>query len=254
MGAAMRITTTEDVRNTIETTAYSLLPAGAVDVPPELLLAWERLREDYPSLPVDEFLPGGLKYRFRRWGKVYYLPSTGEMLPLPAGDYFQSKDINTVTGGIVRRFAPLLPETLDNPFVQALIRFNMEQFPVRLDQRSQPWQVDIHLIRVVADATGAGHPTPEGIHKDGAEFVTVHLVELDNAAGGDVTIYDNDKQPITRFRLDNLLDSYLFEDPRVWHAAEPITPIDRSQPAVRSILTFDYHYAPGLERPRQASS
>lgn len=250
----MRMTTAHDVRAELETRAYSLVPASRIDLPTGLVLAWEALRAGYPSLPLDEFLPGGLKYRFRRWGKVYYLPSTGELLPLPGGDYFQSKDINAVTGGIVRRFAPLLPETFDNPFVQAIIRFNMDQFPVRLDQRSQPWQVDIHLIRVVADATGAGHPTPEGIHKDGAEFVTVHLVELDNAAGGEVTIYDNDKQPLDSFRLHNLLDSYLFEDPRVWHAASPITPVDPAKPAVRSILTFDYHFAPGLERPRLRGS
>ncbi len=247
----MRITTARDVRSELEAQAYSLVLAPTIVVPPELVLAWEALRAAYPSLPLDEFLPGGLKYRFRRWGKAYYLPSTGEILPLPPADYFQSADINTVTGGIVRRFAPLLPDMVDNPFMQALIRFNMDQFPIRLDQRSAPWQVDIHLIRVVADSTGLGHPTPEGIHKDGAEFVTVHLVELDNAAGGDVTIYDNAKQPLFTFRLASLLDSYLFEDPRVWHAAGPIKPIDPARPAVRSILTFDYHFAPDLERPRK---
>jgi hypothetical protein len=248
----MRITTPRDVRTELETNAYSLIPASEIDLPPNLLLAWEAMRAQYPALPLDEFLPGGLKYRFRRWGKVYYLPSTGEIIPLPASDYFQSADINTVTGGIIRRFAPLPPETFENPFVQALIRFNMDQFPVSLDQRSQPWQVDIHQIRVVADATGAGHPTPEGIHKDGAEFVTVHLVEFENATGAEVTIYDNDKTPVQRFQLANLLDSYLFEDPRVWHAASPITPVDPQQAAVRSILTFDYHFAPALERPRTA--
>lgn len=246
----MRITTARDVRTELEALAYSLVPASEIDLPPDLLLAWEGLRSQYASLPLDEFLPGGLKYRFRRWGKAFYLPSTGEIVPLPPTDYYQSADINAVTGGIVRRFAPLLPETFDNPFVQALIRFNMDQFPIRLDQRSQPWQVDIHQIRVIADATGEGHPTPEGIHKDGAEFVTVHLVEYENATGAEVTIYNNAKAPLASFRLSHLLDTYMFEDPRVWHAASPITPVDHIQPAVRSILTFDYHFAPDLERPR----
>jgi len=247
----MRITTARDVRSELEAHAYSRVRAGDLDAPRDLLLAWEALRADYPALPLDEFLPGGLKYRFRRWGKAYYLPSTGEITPLPPADYFQSADLNAVTGGFVRRFAPLPPQVFDNPFVLALIRFNMDQFPIRLDQRSLPWQVDIHLIRVVADVTGEGHPTPEGIHKDGAEFVTVHLVELDNAAGGEVTIYDNAKQPLYSFRLENLLDSYLFEDSRVWHAASSIKPVDPARPAVRSILTFDYHFAPDLERPRK---
>ena len=69
-----------------------------------------------------------------------------------------------------------------------------------------------HLIRVTAAAGQPGHPTPEGIHRDGAAFVTVHLAELVNARGGDVSIYDDDRELLTSFRLRREMDSYLFND------------------------------------------
>lgn len=115
--------------------------------------------------------------------------------------------------------------------------------------KAAPWQVDVHEIRVVASAELQGEPTPEGIHRDGAEFVTVHLVELNNAAGGSVTLYDNQKRPQCSFTLQEIMDSYYFQDPRVWHSAAPISPADPALSAVRSILTFDFHYCPTLERP-----
>ena len=37
------------------------------------------------------------------------------------------------------------------------------------------WEVHVHLVRITADLNQLGHATPEGIHRDGAEFVTVHL-------------------------------------------------------------------------------
>ena len=38
------------------------------------------------------------------------------------------------------------------------------------------------------------------------------------------------------------MDSYLFNDAILWHAAEPIRPHDPAHGAVRSILTFDFHH------------
>ena len=104
------------------------------------------------------------------------------------------------------------------------------------------WVVHVHLIRVRADADEQGHPTPEGIHRDGARFVTVHLAELVNAQGGDVSIYDDDRRLLTSFRLSRVLDSYLFNDAVLWHAVEPVHPLDPAHRANRSILTFDFHF------------
>jgi hypothetical protein len=229
---------------------YALVIAGDIAPLHTYPEAWEALRAEYPRLPADNYLPGGARYRFRRYDRFYFQPVTGELRVLPHEDYFQSTDINTVTGGIIRRFEPLLPDMVANPFLQALVRWDFEQFPMHQDAwRYEPWQVDVHLIYVVAQPGAEGHPTPEGVHRDGAEFVTVHLAALNNADGGVVTVYDDDKQPLESFHLNHLMHSYLFEDAILWHGVTPLRSIDGVNPAERGILTFDYHFNPDLPRP-----
>ena len=95
---------------------------------------------------------------------------------------------------MVRKFAPLLDSTFENEFLRELIRFDFRiSFPLLKQLMAGDWEVHAHLIRVKADKEEQGQPTPESIHRDGAEFVTVHLAELVNAGGGDVSIYDDDR-------------------------------------------------------------
>ncbi len=233
--------TSRNIKAEIAQRGYSLLRAGDLQISDELLQAWQSLTIDYADLPADDYLPGGARYRFRRYGRFRFSPLNGGLKRLPHQDYFQSADINRVTGGIIRKFAPLMDTTFDNRFLQELIRFDFAQFPLEDFQLEQDWEVQAHLIRVTAAAKEQGRPTPEGIHRDGAAFVTVHLAELVNARGGEVSIYDDERQLLTSFRLEEMLDSYLFNDAILWHAAEPIRPAAPLHGAIRSILTFDYH-------------
>ena len=238
------IATVQNIREEIARRGYSLLRASDLHLTEEMKQAWLSLTIDYADLPADEYLPGGARYRYRRFGRYRFSPTTGELARLPHQDYFQSADINRVTGGIIRKFAPSLDTTLDNEFLRELIRFDFAQFPFESVRYQDDWEVHAHLIRVTADMSGHGQPTPEGIHRDGAAFVTVHLAELVNSQGGEVSIFDDDRQLLTTFRLEEALDSYLFNDAILWHAVEPIRPVASAHGAVRSILTFDFH--PGI--------
>lgn len=223
---------------------YSLLRAREIDIDDDLRESWLSLSIDFADLPGDAYLPSGGKYRRRRYGRFRFVPRSGELTPLPHVDYFQSADINRVTGGIIRKFGPILEGTFANPFLRELIRFDFDQFPLGLAERQSVWEVQAHLIRVTASAEEPGHPTPEGIHRDGAEYVSVHLAELLNARGGDVSIYDDDRRLLASFRLENIMDCYLFQDASLWHQASAISPVDAAHQAVRGILTFDYHLMP----------
>jgi hypothetical protein len=247
----LNIDTRHTIKDDIAQHGYSVIPASAIEPLTTHAAAWDALRAEYPLLPSDNHLPGNGKYRFRRYDRFYFHPSTGELRALPHQDYFQSTDINAVTGGMVRRFAPLLPSMIRNPFLQAMIRFDFAQFPMYEEAWTQkPWQVDVHMIYVTAEPNAQGHPTPEGVHRDGAEFVTVHLAALNNASGAVVTVYDDDKRPLESFQLDHLMHSYLFEDRILWHGVTPLVPTDGVNQASRGILTFDYHFAPDLQRPQ----
>ncbi len=238
-----KITAAKDIRSEIAQSGYSLLRADELLISDELRQSWLSLTIDYADLPADEYLPGCARYRFRRYGRFRFSPSEGALTRLPHEDYFQSAEINSVTGGIIRNFAPLLDTTFDNCFLHELIRFDFAQFPIKdAGQLREDWEVHVHLIRVTADFRGQGHPTPEGIHRDGAKYVTVHLAELVNARGGAISIYDDDRRLLTTFRLETVLDSYLFDDAKLWHEAASISPAVLEHGAIRSILTFDYHF------------
>ncbi len=244
----MGISTTQDIKSELSRQGYSLVRSGDLHVSEELQQAWLSLLIDYADLPADEYLPDGGRYRRRRYGRFLFSPANGVLSRLPHQDYFQSADINRVTGGITRKFAPLLDTSFENPFLQALIRFDFAQFPLDPAQSRADWEVQTHLIRVTADLGELAHPTPEGIHRDGAAFVTVHLAELVNAEGGEVSIYDDERRQLTSFRLEEALDSYLFNDATLWHAAELIRPAAPAHAAIRSILTFDFQ--PALPSPQ----
>ena len=238
------ISTRRNIKHDIARAGYSLARAGELRIAGELRQAWLSLLIDYADLPADEYMPGGASYRCRRYGRFRFSPVSGALSRLPHEDYYQSADINRVTGGYARKFAPLLDGIFANPFLHELIRFDFAQFPLDPDQMTGDWEVHAHLIRVAARAGQPGHPTPEAVHRDGAAFVTVHLAELVNADGGDVSIYDDDRKLLTTFRLERELDSYLFNDVALWHVVAPISPVDRAHAALRSILTFDFHHRP----------
>lgn len=238
------ISTQQPARHELAGQGYSLLRAGQIAISDGLRESWLSLSIDYADLPADEYLPAGGKYRFRRYGRFRFKPASGGLQPLPHVDFFQSADINRVTGGYIRKFAPFLDSTFANAFLRELIRFDFDQFPVQPAQRQAVWEVQAHLVRVVASAQERGHPTPEGMHRDGAQYVAVHLAELVNAHGGDVSLYDDEQRPLASFRLDEILDCYLFHDARLWHQASAISPVNAAHQALRSILTFDYHLMP----------
>ena len=230
-----------DVRSALKTSGYCRLRADELRMTDEMREGWLSLSIDYSDLPADEYLPGGGKYRFRRYGRFSFSPESGALSRLPHEDYYQSPDINQVTGGFVRKFAPLLDTTFENPFLRELIRFDFSQFPLVAALSAGDWEVHAHLIRVKANESEPGQPTPEGIHRDGAEYVTVHLAELVNAGGGDVSIYDDDRNLLSTFRLEQVMDCYLFHDASLWHEAASIYPLAPAHEAIRSILTFDFH-------------
>lgn len=239
----MPITTNHNIQADISETGYSVVLADEIPMSEAMQSAWATLRQDYESLPPDDYLPTNDLYRYRRYDSFSFDAKTGNLELLPHQDYFQSRDINNVTGGIVRKFAPLTKETTENPFLHELIRFDFANFPITEPHMAQgQWKVDVHQIFVVAEVGAEGHPTPEGVHRDGAEFVTVHIAVLDNAEGGEVSIYDDDKVHLVSFTLKNVLDSYLFNDAILWHGVKPIHSKDGINPAKRGILTFDYYY------------
>jgi hypothetical protein len=237
----------QDVRRTIASQGFAWIPRAAWSLGPQLESHWQRLCEDWENLELDRYLLNDARFRLRRYGRYYWSPADDTLEALPQEGYFQPKDENAYAGGITREFAPLLPDTVHNPFLLALVRTTFACLPVAGDRLEKAWEVRIHQIRIVASTKVPGQPAPEGIHQDGTDYLTLHLVRRQNIVGGETTIYDLERKPIERYTMREPLDSLILEDPRIMHGVTPVLPANGQGLGIRDLLGVDFIHSPQLQ-------
>lgn len=250
----MKLLTIEhDVRRELADQGFSWIPRTAWSIGPQLQPHWQRLAEDWDDLEPDKYLEYGAMFRLRRYGRYYWSPRDDVLAALPQEPYFQPVEENPYAGGIPRSFAPLLPDTWRNPFLMALVRLTFACLPIAGARQGKTWEVRIHQIRIVASPGKPGLPAPEGIHQDGTDFLTLHLVRRRNVMGGESTIYDLHRQPLACYTMREPLDSFILEDPRIMHGVTPVHSADGLRPGTRDLLGVDFIYSPHFQRPPELS-
>jgi hypothetical protein len=100
--------------------------------------------------------------------------------------------------------------------------------------------VEVHQFRIEARTGQVGQPTPEGLHRDGVDWVLVLLVSRTNIAEGVTTIYDIARQPIGSFTLTRPMDAAFVDDSRVYHGVTAVTPLDPTQLGIRDVLVVTF--------------
>ena len=106
--------------------------------------------------------------------------------------------------------------------------------------RPNAWHVEIHQFRIEARPGQEGRPTPEGMHRDGVDWVLVLLISRVNVQSGETSIHDLAKQPLGSFTLTEPLDAAFTDDNRVFHGVTPIEPLDPAQPGHRDVLVVTF--------------
>jgi aspartate/methionine/tyrosine aminotransferase len=239
----------KDARSEITERGFTQIPASDWSISPALASHWERLKEDWDHLELDHHLKNGATFRRRRYGRYYWSPGDDALRALPNEEYFQPEDQNAYAGGLSRTFAPLLPESVENPFLMALVRCTFDQLPLDAARRQSVWEVRVHQIRITAGPNEPGEPAPEGIHQDGTDFLTLHLVRRENVTGAATTIYDLERRPLFHYTMTDAMDSFILEDPRIMHGVTPVHPADGESPATRDLLGLDFIFQPHLQPP-----
>ncbi len=107
------------------------------------------------------------------------------------------------------------------------------------------WRVEAHQFRIEPRADEPGQPTPEGVHRDGVDWVLVLLVARRNIASGTTTVHAKDGAMLGSFTLAEPLDAALVDDARVAHGVTPVHAIDRAEPACRDVLVVTLARQPG---------
>ena len=209
-------------------------------LPATSLNEWASFAASWNDLGVDAYMADNGRYRRRRFSA--FAVSAHGIVRKPPQPHYQSRDYNPLNGGIERWFQPFLDSTADHPALRAILQMCFELFHGLTPPALRPasWHVECHQFRIEARVGENGKPTPEGLHRDGVDWVLVMLVTRENIAEGVTSIHDTARRLLGRFTLTEPLDSAFVDDSRVYHGVTPVLPIDPARPAYRDVLVATF--------------
>jgi len=202
------------------------------------LADWPSFSESWHDLALDSYMADGGRYRRRRHA-VYAATRDGDITRQPHQAHYQAVDYNPLNGGVPRWFEPITPDIGSGPSLHTILRFCSAVFG-GLAPATRAWRIEVHQFRIEARAGEDGRPTPEGLHRDGVDYVLVLLVNRRNIASGTTSIHALDGSPLGSFTLTQPLDAALLEDARVAHGVTPVAPVDPASPAYRDVLVVTF--------------
>jgi hypothetical protein len=193
---------------------------------------WDAFAASWARLEVDPYMADKGRYRRRR--HAVYAVDGDAVVRQPARPHYQSLEYNPLHGGIERRLAQVEgdPEALRAAIARGAALFGGGR-----------WSVEAHQFRIEARAGEPGKPTPEGMHRDGVDFVLVLLVRRENVRSGTTTIRDEKTGRESAFTLAEPFDCALVDDARVRHGVTAVEPVDPARPAYRDVLVVTYKRA-----------
>jgi hypothetical protein len=203
---------------------------------------WAQFSDSWNRLELDTYMADGGRYRRRRHG-VYAAGPAQALRRLPHEPHFQSREYNPLNGGIARWFQPIEPEVGDGPSMRAILSFCVSLFGT-LSPEVAGWHIQVHQFRIEARTGEQGRPAPEGVHRDGVDYVLVLLVNRQNIASGMTSIHALDGRPLGHFTLTHPFDAAVVDDSRVAHGVTPVEPLDPAQAAYRDVLVVTFRSSP----------
>jgi hypothetical protein len=230
------------VMQRLGTEGFAQVGAGAMRAMAEAagLRDWPGFAASWDDLGLDRFMADGGRYRRRRFAA--FAVGGGAIRRKPHQPHYQSRDYNALNGGIARWFDPVTEAIGAHPATTAILSVCDTIFTglTPPDLRPERWHVEMHQFRIEARPDVEGQPTPEGLHRDGVDWVLVLLVRRENVERGETTITDLQKSPVSSFTLAEPMDAALVDDNRVYHGVTTIRPLDPSRPSFRDVLVVTF--------------
>ena len=202
------------------------------------LADWPVFAASWARLEADTYMRDGGRYRKRRHA-VFSVHDEGAIVRGPHQPHYQETDYNSLNGGIERWFEPVETEIAAGVTCQTLLAFCREVFSAGAPGAA-PWKIEMHQFRIEAKVGTAGKPTPEGMHRDGVDFVLVMMIKRTNIRSGETIATAADGTPLGQFTLTDPFDAVLLDDTCVFHGVTPVEPVDASKPAYRDVLVVTF--------------
>jgi hypothetical protein len=230
----------------VRSTGFSFTPAEQFRalLTPAALAEWPSFAASWDDLGLDTYMADGGRYRRRRFAA--FAVSAQGIFRKTHQPHYQSRDYNPINGGIERWFEPVTEAITVHPVTLSLLDVGREMFDALTPDLDKPqaWHVELHQFRIEARAGQTGQPTPEGLHRDGVDWVLVVLVDRKNIESGITSIFDLDQSHLGDFTLTDPLDAVFLQDNRVFHGVTAIRALKYHQAAHRDVVVITFRAAP----------
>ena len=227
----------DSLRDQVHETGFAIIPAaemrehlGAVSV-----RDFSSFADSWNALDLDQYMADGGHYRRRRHAVFRLQGGTCERLPHQP--HYQSRDYNSLNGGIERWFTEVKSETAANPTFDAVVAACRDVFALN---PAVEYRVEMHQFRIEASPDERGQPTPEGMHRDGVDWVLVMLIDRVNLEQGVTQIARPDGEPLGAFTLAAPMDAVFIDDHRVMHGVTAVTQANPGRPGYRDVLVLTF--------------
>ncbi|MBW4687205.1 MAG: 2OG-Fe dioxygenase family protein [Komarekiella atlantica HA4396-MV6] len=180
----------------------------------------EGFKQFFNELPVDPYIKGN--YRLRRLSR--FIVSRDNLIKLPHGYLFQSKEYNPLLGDLKREFAELDDTLIELDIFKNLVLAFSDSCKLHPEA-----EIGVHQIRTICSPDNLGNPAPEGIHQDGTDFIAIFSVDRDNIQGGETHLYTAKKEKPVFSKILNPGELLLVNDHDFFHFTTPIKPLTDAQ-------------------------
>jgi hypothetical protein len=205
------------------------------------LADWDVFAASWSGMALDTYMADGGRYRRRRHAVFATAANDPAITREPHQPHYQTTEYNRLNGGIARWFDPVPDAVTSTETLRTILSACRTLFDGLAP--GHDWHIEIHQFRIEARPGEAGQPTPEGLHRDGVDYVLVLMIDRTNIASGTTTIHGLDKAELGSFTLTRPLDAALVNDRRVYHGVTAVQPLDPAAPAHRDVLVVTFRIA-----------
>lgn len=200
---------------------------------------WRSFTQSWFRLPLDTCMADHGKYRSRRYSEFVVEPRIARISLLPHRPFRQTRAVNYLNGGIDRMFAPIESATVDNDAFRAGLLGCASL--LECVEPADSWHAQVFQNRITARPEWCGNPTPEGVHRDGVDYVFTMLSQRHNVIGGASSTYLAG-HPVAACTqtLERPGDFILTNDNRTQHGVTPIKCADNVSEGYRDVLVVMY--------------
>jgi hypothetical protein len=195
---------------------------------------FKKIQPFFENLPADPYLKDN--FRFRRLSHFQVMPEG--LIRLPHSPLFQGKNYNPLLGDIVREYAPLQTELIALEEFQKIVLKFVEICGINYQDN----EIGVHQIRTITNYELIGEPAPEGIHRDGVDWVGIFCINRKGIKGAQTYLYDAKDRSKKFVQILNAGDFLIFDDREFFHFTDSMYPMERIS-GIRDVFVLT---SPGL--------